>query len=38
MPISTTLNLGESMDEPLTLEILVYDTDGDLILKKAAEV
>jgi hypothetical protein len=38
MPISTTLNLSESMDEPLTLEILVYDTDGDLVLKKAAEV
>jgi hypothetical protein len=38
MPISTTLNLSESMDEPLTLEILVYDSDGDLLLKKAAEV
>jgi hypothetical protein len=38
MPISTTLNLSKSIDEPLILEILVYDRDGDLLLKKAAEL
>jgi hypothetical protein len=38
MPISTTLNLSKSIDELLTLEILVYDRDGELVLQKAAEV
>ncbi len=38
MSISSELRLGEWIDEPLLLEILVYDRDGTLILKKATEV
>ena len=36
--IDSKLRLSKSVDKPLILEILVYDTDGELILKKAAEV
>ena len=36
--IGSKLRLRKSIDKPLILEILVYDTDGELILKKVAEV
>lgn len=36
--IDSKLRLSKSIDKPLILEILVYDTDGELILKKVAEV
>lgn len=36
--ISAKFTLGISTDKPLILEILVYDTDGELILKKVVEV
>ena len=38
MSISSELRPGEWIDNPLILEILVYDRDGTLILKKATEV
>ena len=38
MSISSKLRLTKSIDKPLILEILVYDTDGKLILKKVVEV
>jgi len=36
--ISSEVRLGEWIDGPLLLEILVYDRDGTLILRKVAEV
>jgi hypothetical protein len=36
--ISSELRLDESIDKPLLVEILVYNRDGTLILKKAADV
>jgi uncharacterized coiled-coil protein SlyX len=36
--ISITFTLSKSIDKPLILEILVYDRDGKLILKKVVEV
>jgi hypothetical protein len=38
MSISSELRLGESIDKPLRVEILVYNKAGTLILKKAADV
>lgn len=38
LPISSKLRLSKSIDKPLILEILVYDRDGELILKKEVEV
>jgi len=38
MSISSELRLGESIDKPLLVEILGYNRDGTLILKKAADV
>jgi len=38
MSISSELRLGEWIDEPLILEILVYERDGTLILKRVVEV
>ncbi len=38
MSISSELRLGEWIDEPLLLEILVYERDGTLILKRVVEV
>ena len=36
--ISSTFTLSKSIDKPIILEILVYDGDGKLILKKLVEV
>jgi len=36
--ISSTFTLSKSIDKPIILEILVYDRDGKLILKKVVEV
>ncbi len=36
MPISSKLRLSKSINKPLVLEILVYDRDGTVILKKVA--
>ncbi len=36
--IGITFTLSKSIDKPLILEILVYDRDGKLILKKVVEV
>jgi len=36
--ISSKYTLSRSTDKPLLLEILVYDRDGELILKKVVEV
>jgi len=36
--ISGKYTLGNSTDKPLILEILVYDRDGELILRKVVEV
>ena len=38
MPFSAKLGLGKSLDKQLILEILIYDRDGKLILKKVAKV
>lgn len=38
MSMTSKLRLGESIDKQLVLEILVYDEDGTLILKKAADL
>ena len=36
--MSSKYTLSRSTDKPLLLEILVYDRDGELILKKVVEV
>ncbi|HUU41059.1 MAG TPA: hypothetical protein VMW42_08970 [Desulfatiglandales bacterium] len=36
--ISSTYTLSKSIDKPLILEILIYDRNGKLILKKVVEV